>query len=289
VHVYRAQAADLNRQGFEPVFIPSAGGPLFAIYHRPAAGAVDRGDVIYLPPFAEEMNRSRRMAALQARALAAQGLGVLLLDPHGCGDSAGDFSAARWLLWQLDVMAAADWLGGKGRKRVALWGLRLGALLAASVAARHPSRFHRLLLWQPVASGETFLTQFLRIRVAADMAGGGEGETTRSLRRRLAAGETLEIAGYGLNPQLAMDIGGLKLEFLVRQAGLPVDWMELPTGTGTTTLLPETERVLDEWRRGEIAVSHRAVAGEPFWSAPETTVAPAWIAAGVEWAKGIAP
>jgi alpha/beta superfamily hydrolase len=37
------------------------------------------------------MNKARRMAALQARALAALGYGVLLLDLHGCGDSSGDF------------------------------------------------------------------------------------------------------------------------------------------------------------------------------------------------------
>jgi exosortase A-associated hydrolase 2 len=288
VQLYRAQATDLNRQGgFEPVFIPGALGPLFAVYHRPAANAADRGDLIYLPPFAEEMNRSRRMAALQARALAAQGLGVLLLDPHGCGDSGGDFSAARWPLWQGDAIAAADWLNGRGRKRLALWGLRLGALLAAATAARYPNCFHRLLLWQPVASGEAFLTQFLRLRLAADMAGGAEGETTRALRRRLAAGETLEIAGYGLHPQLAAEIGGLKLEFLVRQAGLPVDWIELPVGA--VSPLPETERVLDEWCRSGLAVTHRAVAGEPFWATPETTLAPAWLGATGEWAKGIGP
>lgn len=284
MQVYRAQAAGLNRRGFEPVFIAGAAGPLFAVYHPPAAGAADLGDAIYLPPFAEEMNRARRTAALQARALAAQGLGVLLLDPHGCGDSGGDFSGARWPLWQADAIAAADWLGRRGRKRLCLWGLRLGAMLAAATAARHPQRFHRLLLWQPVTSGEAFITQFLRIRLAADMTEGG-GETTRGLRRRLSAGETLEIAGYGLHPQLAADIASLKLEFLARDAALPVDWMELPVGAGT--LLPETERLLDEWGRAGLAVTHRAVAGEPFWAAPETTPPPAWLAATAAWAKGL--
>ena len=70
-----------------PVFIDSAAGRVFAIYHRPAEGGSNGPAMLYLPPFAEEMNRSRRMAALQARALAAAGYGVLLLDPYGTGDS----------------------------------------------------------------------------------------------------------------------------------------------------------------------------------------------------------
>jgi hypothetical protein len=59
----------------EPLFLDGSAGRLFAPYQ--AAAAHPRGSVIYVPPFAEEMNRSRRMAALQARAFAAMGFGVL--------------------------------------------------------------------------------------------------------------------------------------------------------------------------------------------------------------------
>ena len=57
--------------------------------HHPARGGAVRARVLYLHPLAEEMNRSRRMAALQARALAAAGCEVLQPDLLGCGDSAG--------------------------------------------------------------------------------------------------------------------------------------------------------------------------------------------------------
>ena len=80
--------------GPEPLFIDRPGGDLFALYHPPRRAP--QGGVVYIPPFAEEMNRSRRMAALQARALAESGWGVLTIDPYGCGDSAGDFADARW-------------------------------------------------------------------------------------------------------------------------------------------------------------------------------------------------
>ncbi len=52
------------------------------------------------------MNKSRRMAALQARAFAAMGFGVLQIDLFGCGDSSGDFSDARWDIWKQDLAIA---------------------------------------------------------------------------------------------------------------------------------------------------------------------------------------
>jgi hypothetical protein len=42
---------------------------VFCIEHAPPRRV--RGAVLYVPPWAEEMNKSRRMAALQSRALAA--------------------------------------------------------------------------------------------------------------------------------------------------------------------------------------------------------------------------
>jgi alpha/beta superfamily hydrolase len=40
---------------------------------------------------AEELNKSRHVAAAQARAFAAAGYSVLQIDLYGCGDSSGDF------------------------------------------------------------------------------------------------------------------------------------------------------------------------------------------------------
>ena len=84
----------------EPFFLRAARGQRFCLFH-PAAGSC-RGAVLYVHPFAEELNRSRRMAGLHAGALAALGDAVLQLDLHGCGGSSGDFAAARWETWQED-------------------------------------------------------------------------------------------------------------------------------------------------------------------------------------------
>ena len=52
----------------EVFFLPAAGGQRFCIFHPPR-GSVARGAVLYVHPFAEEMNKSRRMAALFSRTL----------------------------------------------------------------------------------------------------------------------------------------------------------------------------------------------------------------------------
>jgi len=83
-------------------FLDSSQGAVFYILHPPATKPV-RGCILYSPPFAEELNKSRRMVALQARQLAASGYAVLLLDLYGCGDSGGEFDTATWSIWQDDL------------------------------------------------------------------------------------------------------------------------------------------------------------------------------------------
>ena len=87
-----------------PLFIDGTAGRLFAIYLAPAPEAPRRGAVLYLPPFAEEMNRSRRMVLLQARRMVELGYQVLIVDLYGTGDSEGDFADARWAIWRADYL-----------------------------------------------------------------------------------------------------------------------------------------------------------------------------------------
>jgi hypothetical protein len=89
---------------FEPFFLPAGSGERFCIYHAPAGEP--RGTFIYLHPFAEEMNKSRRTAALQSRMFAASGFAVLQIDLFGCGDSSGEFNEARWEIWKEDAALA---------------------------------------------------------------------------------------------------------------------------------------------------------------------------------------
>lgn len=268
-----------------PLFIDGLAGRLFAVYHPAAVAAAPA--LLYVHPFAEEMNRCRRMAALQARAFAAAGRAVLILDLAGCGDSDGEFHDARWDGWRADVAAGIDWLRARGHRRIGLWGLRLGALLAAEAA--RDSEVSELLLWQPAASGRTHLTQFLRIRLAAAITrAGGGGETTQTLRAALADGATVEVAGYGLAGAMAAAIDDRMLAPLTPPAGVAIHWLEV-AGEASDTLPPASAAVVEGWRAAGRDVRVAVVAGDPFWATAEITVAPALIEASLRALAETAP
>lgn len=264
----------------EPLFLDTPGGARFCLYHPPHGAA--RAALLYLHPFAEEMNKSRRMAALAARRLAARGVGVLQLDLHGCGDSAGEFREARWDGWQADVKAGLEWLQARLGLVPGLWGLRLGALLALDYAALAAQAPARLLLWQPVLSGAQHLNQFLRLRVAGAMlhegggSGGASGGTsggTAALRARLQAGELLEIGGYELHPALALALDGIDAARLAAPR-CRIDWFEVVPEAGRMPPAAAT-RLAEAWRAGPSEVHLTALPGPAFWSTQEIAEAPA--------------
>lgn len=226
---------------------------------------------MYVHPFAEEMNKSRRMAALQSRALAAMGYGVLQVDLLGCGDSDGDFADARWEHWQQDIAAASAWLHNRLGQPVGVWGLRLGALLALDYARNHPVA--QLVLWQPVLQGAAFLTQFLRLRVASGMLDEDQPASgTNELRAAMKAGQTLEIAGYLLAPELAAAIDSIDAASLAPSC--PAHWFEI-VAAAERPLPPAATRIAAGW--GDQAI--QKVAGAPFWSTQEIAECDALVAA----------
>ena len=271
----------------EAFFLPNpspAGGQRFCIYHR-AAGNTLRGQVLYVHPLAEEMNKSRRMAALQARAMAADGYAVLQVDLLGCGDSSGDFGDATWSAWIDDVLAAHQWLRsqltpGKGLlpnepPPMWLWGLRAGCLLAVEAARKLPEPCH-FLFWAPAPAGKPLLQQFLRLKVAGDMLAGNARGVMDGLRAQLAAGNAVEVAGYALNPALASGLEQAALN--PPGASARVEWLELST-RDAATLTPVAAQAQARWQQAGYSVRSHLVTGPSFWQTAELEDAPALITA----------
>lgn len=259
----------------QPFFLPGSAGRLFCVRYGFADAA---WSVLYLPPFGEEMNRARRMAALLGRAVAAAGGALVVLDPFGTGDSDGDFGAATWEQWRDDARTALDRLAADGPAPVAAVGLRTGALLALDLAKA--ARLPRVVLWQPVLKGELFLSQLLRVRVAAGMEA-GTPETARDLRGRLTAGETLDVAGYPVTPAMAEALEAERLEAVGSGYGGAVDWVQIAADP-EAPVPPAVGAVVSAWLRQRMDVTVSKVAGQPFWSIEETTLVPALLTATVE-------
>ncbi|RYE81333.1 MAG: hydrolase 2, exosortase A system-associated [Oxalobacteraceae bacterium] len=259
-------------------FLPAGQGEQrLCLFHAPAG--VPRSRVLYLHPFAEEMNKSRRMAALACRALADAGHAVLQIDLRGCGDSSADFGDAIWADWQADVRLALTWLDARMPDSVSaplwLWSLRAGCLLATADWGRPVNH----LFWQPMARGKLALQQFLRLKLAAEMAGGASKGLMDQLKAELAAGRPVEIAGYSLNPGLACGLEAAKLA----PAGPPgrVEWLEV-SPREDATLTPVSEQAVKGWQDAGWTVRPQIVSGPAFWATSEIELAPALIAGTVE-------
>ena len=268
-------------------FLPSpspAGGQRLCVYHTAQSGLM-RGQVLYIHPFAEEMNKSRRMAALQARALSAAGFAVLQIDLLGCGDSSGDFGDATWSAWVDDVLAAHQWLRSQpapgssvGSDEPApfwLWGLRTGCLLAVDAARKLPEPCH-FLFWAPAPAGKPLLQQFLRLKVAGDMLAGNAKGVMDGMRGQLAAGNTVEVAGYALNPGLASGLEQASLN--PPCASGRVEWLELST-RDPAALTPVAAQAQSQWQQAGYSVRSHLVTGPSFWQTAELEDAPALITA----------
>jgi len=251
-----------SRVRVEPMFLDGRAGRLFAVYFRPTGAPIL--DLVFAPPFAEEMNRVRHTAALTARRLAESGIGTLVLDPYGTGDSEGDIADATWDLWLDDLEKGAAWLEAHSHGRVGLWGVRCGALMAASLAARSPERFAHMLLWQPVVDGKAYLRQLLRMLMVASL-GSGDRLSPDTLLKRLEAGEAIDVAGYRLSSQLALDLAGATLGSLAPRPGMPVDWIEV-IGEETASPPRSSTIAVDAWRTAGTDVRCHHVVDITFWT-----------------------
>ena len=248
-------------------FLDGARGRILVVARLPAAS--DRGRAaLVVPPFAEEMNKSRRMITELAERLAALGVATVVPDLFGTGDSEGEFCDGDWDVWKQDVSRAAVWSANEGWPVFAVLATRLGCALAAETSRDLLDRVERTVFWAPALDGARFLTQFLRLRVAASMMADGRGETVGGLRERLRHGETLEVAGYALSPSLADRIDGLRLvERLGPHVG-ELHWMEV-LRTADLPMPDASVAAIMAAEPGVGAIRRHIVAGEPFWSATE--------------------
>jgi len=267
----------------EALFIdvrPGALGRRFAMHHVPQGGRL-HGLAVYVHPFAEEMNKSRRMAALHAAAMAEAGWAVLQPDLLGCGDSAGDFGQASWDDWVDDVVQACQWLRRRHdllQAPLCLWGLRSGCLLAAEAATRVECLATHFLFWQPVLNGQVLLQQFLRLKLAGELIGGSGKQAMNSARQALANGQSVEIAGYRLAPGLAQGLAGTRLE--PPPTVSQVDWFDL---SSREDLPPSaaTDSVAASWQAAGHVVRRHKVVGPSFWQTNEIEVCTDLIGSGI--------
>ena len=194
----------------EPAFLEGSAGPLFCI--RAIRNQIDRRQtlpaVLLVPPFAEEMNRSRRLSTkLRQRLLASEVSEVIMPDLYGTGDSSGDFNDARWQIWIRDLQQLAGKLrGDRGNRPLTIIGVRAGCLLIEEIANGLDMPPDLVVLVQPETSGYEVIQHLLRMRVASRRFSGIQSESTADLWRMFENGESVDVSGYLIHPQLALEL-----------------------------------------------------------------------------------
>lgn len=266
--------------GLDALFLPADAGPQaagqFVVRHRPPSGTPHRAHVVFVHALAEEMNKSRRIVAQTARALAERGATVLVPDLPGCGDSPQEFDAVRYGDWTAAIEQIAAWarLDSPGLP-LWLWGHRAGALVAAQVAAKQSDS--NLLLWQPATSGKTVLQQFLRLKMAAGLQANAKGPSAREL---LNSQGWVEVAGYPLGADLAAGLEAARLEAAPVTCPRRIVWLEInsrePAG-----LLPASAAPLAAFAAAGWDCESQVVFGPAFWQTVEIEAAPALVQASV--------
>jgi pimeloyl-ACP methyl ester carboxylesterase len=182
-----------------PLFFGSAQRRLFGAYEAPRVSAANASAVLLCYPWGQEYIRSHRAMRRLASLLAGGRRHVMRFDYFGTGDSMGESREASLSGWEQDIETAMEELRDtSGATRVTLVGLRLGATLAARVAARNKKTTEALILWDPVVSGPEYV-----------------GELLGSSQTCLASGEVREVHGFPLTSQFVDELRELDLPALL--------------------------------------------------------------------------
>jgi alpha/beta superfamily hydrolase len=132
-----------------------------------AADSAPKLGVVLCAPFGYEAICARRSLRAMATSFAAAGVPTLRFDYHGTGDSAGDDrDPQRVAVWQASIVAAIEELrASTGVQAVALVGVRLGALLAAQVAAARDD-IAAFVAIAPVMNGKAYVRELRALQMA---------------------------------------------------------------------------------------------------------------------------
>jgi pimeloyl-ACP methyl ester carboxylesterase len=213
-----------ERDTIQPVSFGPADRRLFGIIHFPADAARSGLGVVLCNPFGQEAVRAHRMWRVLAERLARAGHAVMRFDYFGTGDSMGDDAQGDLEGWCGDLMTAHSALMERcGCLRVVWVGMRLGAAVARLAAARSPAALARLVLWDPVIDGATYLAHLRERHVASlECAFSLAQSPSPSLVALDPTRFQDEAIGFAISPALRRQVGELTPDTL--------QWPQLPAG-----------------------------------------------------------
>ncbi|MDO3722402.1 alpha/beta fold hydrolase [Marinobacter sp. chi1] len=197
----------------EAFFFGPSQSYLLGVYHPRKTGHLDEG-VVLCNPFGQEYLRAHKSIRRLAINLSELGYPVLRFDYRGTGDSAGNLSDVTADEWVEDIGHAIQELRDMaGVSRVALVGLRLGAILAAR-AAIESNDVSRLILWDPITDGEGYLEEIKTAVANAQKLG--------SRSKILTPDGTIHFNGFSMPKAFQNSLEALSLGELAQDIAFPI-------------------------------------------------------------------
>jgi alpha/beta superfamily hydrolase len=186
----------------EPLYFGESSSPLYGVYHAPNTKVYSERAVLLCYPGGHEYMRIHRAYRQLASQLNKIGCHTFRFDYFGEGDSAGNHHEIKMERWVADVHSAVKELQALSNVRyVDIIGLRLGALVAAEVASEL-KHIKRLVLWEPMLSGQQFIDEMKDHIVKSGVSKSNFIDNQHSLN----------LNGYCFSKESLQTIAGLRMD-----------------------------------------------------------------------------
>ncbi|SNY51648.1 exosortase A system-associated hydrolase 2 [Arsukibacterium tuosuense] len=224
--------------------------------------------LIILPPFADEMNKSRHIICKFIGLATRRGYSCYLMDHFGTGDSEGDLNDADLALWQADLVLLIEQLAAAGYKQVSFLAIRFGALQLFDLLNKNSIALpvEQVLLWQPFFELKKFWQQFFRIKIAEQMAL-GEKLSQQQLEQQLAEGDVVEIAGYPICQSFysSTQAGDFQVPGCLTGGAAKLSWLEISQMAAPGANVQKQLNQLQQTSQ----VNFQLLGEAPFWNTTE--------------------
>ncbi|MCG8611335.1 MAG: hydrolase 2, exosortase A system-associated [Pseudomonadales bacterium] len=262
----------------EPFFHPTSSGEIFLLKRSPDE-VKSSSVLVFVPPFAEEANKSRHSISLMASRLAEAGIASVYFDYFGSGESQGHFHDGSVTRYTEDLVSVVELLKSQGYESITLLGIRCGALIALNAAKTLD--IDRLLFWNPVLNGKLWVNQFFRLRIAASMASGdAQNVSAKTIREELEAQQYTEIAGYRVSQTFVDEMESTSLETILEDIAQSRNTVNILCNTtlfevnslSDNAVTPVLGKAADLLRAKNVNVQVIAIPGDQFWMTQEITL-----------------
>ena len=291
----------------QPLYFRSGGADLFAWLHPAVTAVMPAGEaapvgLVICPPFGYEALCAHLSLRAWAQAAAAAGVPVLRFDYAGTGDSTDadgndddDDGAEQLGVWSRCIAdAAAQLRRCCAVERIALLGLRLGALAGVLAATEHGG-IDALIAITPVTSGRRYLRELRALQGSLAPAASGDSVTASGAAGGAASSAAGRGGGVARAGATALEATGFRLgaQTVARLAGIELASMAPASARAILIIdrndLPEAARWAHSLRDHGARVQYLALPGyNEMASRPHTALVPqAMIVATTQWLQNL--